>query len=45
MELEAMKSEPANSALIPRKVRNGDVVLRVKDLVVGYGKAEVVHGV
>jgi branched-chain amino acid transport system ATP-binding protein len=45
LELEAMKSEPANSALIPRKVRNGDVVLRVKDLVVGYGKAEVVHGV
>jgi branched-chain amino acid transport system ATP-binding protein len=45
LELEAMKSEPANSAHIPRKVRNGDVVLRVKDLVVGYGKAEVVHGV
>ena len=37
----------AASSCVPaiERVRNREVVLRVNDLVVGYGKAEVVHGV
>lgn len=40
-----MISAPTNGAPATGRVRSGEVVLRVSDLVVAYGKAEVVHGV
>lgn len=43
--VQQLTSFPSTLPLLAPVERRGDTVLSVRDLVVGYGKAEVVHGV